>query len=82
MKFMVEFQLKPGSKNRAMEIFEKTGPNRHPGVAFHGAWVGMRSDIVFVLTESDDESLLAEVAEMWREQGDFQIHPVIDVENF
>ncbi len=82
MKFMVEFHLKSDSKKKAVEIFEQSGPNRNPGVAFRGAWVGMRSDMVFVLTESDDEALVAKVAEGWREYGDHRIHPVIDFENF
>jgi len=34
MKFMIEFRLKPGSKNKAAEAFEKRGPNRSSGVTF------------------------------------------------
>lgn len=82
MKFMVEFRLKPGSKEKAVESFERMGPNRNPGVSFHGAWIGIRSDTAFVLTESDDEALVATVAESWSEYGDCQIQPVIDIENF
>ncbi|MCE9552889.1 MAG: DUF3303 domain-containing protein [Planctomycetes bacterium] len=82
MKFMVQFRLNPGSKKKAVESFERMGPNRNPGVAFRGAWIAVRSDVVFVLTESDDEALVAKVSEIWSEYGDCQIHPVIDVENF
>jgi len=82
MKFLVEFQLKPDSKVKAVEMFERIGPNRNPGVAFRGAWVGTRDDLVFVLTESDEEELVQRVAEAWSEFGTHRIHPLIDVENF
>lgn len=82
MKFLVEFNLKPDSKKKVVEIFERTGPNRKPGVTFRGAWIGTRSDVVFVLAESDDEALVTKAAESWREYGDCEIQPVIDVENF
>ncbi|MCE9548082.1 MAG: DUF3303 domain-containing protein [Planctomycetia bacterium] len=82
MKFIVEFRLKPDSKKKVVEIFERTGPNRNPGVAFGGAWIGLRSDVVFVLAESDDEASVAKASASWREHGDCVIHPVIDVENF
>jgi hypothetical protein len=82
MKFIVEFRLKPGSKNKVMEIFETRGPSRNPGVLFRQAWIGTRSDLVFVLAESDSEPLVASVADSWSEHGDYQIHPVIDIEQF
>ena len=82
MKFIVEFRLKPGSKNKALEIFETRGPNRTPGVSFRQAWVGTKADLVFVLAESESESLVTNAAQSWREHGDYQIHPVIDIEQF
>jgi hypothetical protein len=82
MKFMIEFQLKADRKRAAVELFERIGPNRNPGVAFRGAWIGSRSDLAFVLVESAEESLVAKVAEAWREEGACSIHPVIDIEQF
>jgi hypothetical protein len=82
MKFIVQFQLKPGSKQAVVETFERVGPNRNPGVSFRGAWIGSRTDLAFVLVESDDEGLVAKVSEAWREFGEPTIHPVIDVEQF
>ena len=82
MKFIVEFRLKPGSKNKAVDIFETRGPNRNPGVSFRQAWVGTKSDVVFVLVESESESLVISVAQSWGAHGDYQIHPVIEVEQF
>jgi hypothetical protein len=82
MKFMVEFQLKPGVKQQAVEAFELKGPSRNAGVSFHGAWVGKTSDLVFVLVESENESFIVNAAQSWSELGSYKLHPVIDVEDF
>jgi hypothetical protein len=37
MKFMVEFSVRPGNENSALQAFEQQGPNRSPGVTFRGA---------------------------------------------
>jgi hypothetical protein len=82
MKFMVEFRIQPGNKNRAVEVFELRGPNRNPNVTFRGAWVGKHSDLAFVLVDSSDESQVTEAARSWSESGDFRVTEVIDVEQF
>lgn len=82
MKFIVEFRLKPGSKNKVMETFESRGPNRSPGVVFREAWVGTMSEVIFVLAESENESLVAKAAQSWGEHGDYKITPVTNVEQF
>ncbi len=82
MKFVVEFRMQPGSKNRAIDAFEQRGPNRSPGVMYRNAWIGTRSDVVFVLAESEDEALTTQAAKSWSETGDFRVTPVIDVEQF
>jgi len=82
MKFMIEFTLRAHDKNKALEAFEQRGPNRSPGVNFLGAWIGKNSDVIFVLVESTDESLVNSAAKSWPEIGDFQITPVIDVQQF
>jgi Protein of unknown function (DUF3303) len=82
MKYMVEFSVKSGNKNKAVQAFEQRGPNRNPGVTFRGAWIGKNSDVVFVLVESADESLVTSAAKSWAELGDFRITQVIDVEQF
>jgi hypothetical protein len=82
MKFMVQFRLKPGSKNKAVACFESRGPNRNPGVTFRGAWVGKDSDVVFVLVESEDESLLTSAAQSWSEFGTHQATAVLDIQQY
>ena len=82
MQFMVEFRLKPGTKQKAIEAFELRGPSRNPGVTFQNAWIGKHSDMVYVLAESADESQVAKVAEGWSAFGTYRIEPVIDVEQF
>jgi hypothetical protein len=79
---MVEFRLKPDSRNKAVEAFEMRGPNRNPGVTFEGAWIGHHSDVAFVLVKSEDEAHVARVAELWSEFGQPQIHQVIDVQQY
>ena len=82
MKFMIEFPIQPGNKNRVVEVFEQRGPNRSPGVTFHGAWIGKESDVVFALVEGADESLVTSAAKSWTDTGSFRITPVIDLEQF
>jgi hypothetical protein len=82
MKFMAQFRLKPGAKNKAVEAFEQRGPNRNPGVTFLGAWVGNHSDVAFVLVEGEDEAHVAKAAEAWVPFGEAQIHSVIDVQQY
>jgi hypothetical protein len=82
MKFIVQFQLKPGGRNAAVAGFEQQGPNRNPGVRFLGAWIGKQSDLAFVLVESDSEALVAKAGEAWSAFGDAQIHAVTDILQF
>ncbi len=82
MKAMVEFHLKSGSKEKAIELFEERGPNRIPGVSLRGAWVGIHCDVVFVLVESPTEAAVAQAADAWKGHGEFKIHPVVDVEQY
>jgi len=82
MKFMVELVLKPGSTYRAMDAFELRGPNQNPGVALRSAWVGIRSELVFALVESDDEELVRNASRTWADVGDCKINPVVEIEQF
>ncbi len=82
MKFMIEVTLRPGQKNKAVELFEQRGPNRNPGVIFREGWIAKDSDCAFVLVEGADESLVAGAAKSWSEIGTFRITQVIDFEQF
>jgi hypothetical protein len=82
MKYMIEFRLKPGHKEKALARFEQIGPNRNPGISFRGAWIGAQSDLAFALVESDDESRVAAVAQSWSEHADTTLHAVVDIEQF
>jgi len=82
MRFMIEFSIKSGNKNKAVQAFEQRGPNRSPGVTFHGAWIGKDSDKAFVLVDAADESLVTGAVRSWSELGDYRITPVIDVEQY
>ena len=82
MKFMVQFDLKPGTKDKAVKAFEERGPNRNPGVKFLDAWVSRHSDVVFVLVEAEGESQVIDAGQSWAALGKYQIHPVIDIQQF
>ena len=82
MKFMVEFRLKPGGKHKVVEGFELLGPNRHEGVRFQSAWIGTRSDVIFVLVESASEELVTRASQTWKEHGVTLVHPVVDSEQY
>jgi Domain of unknown function (DUF3303) len=82
MKFFVEFQLKPGNKMKVLELFELRGPNRNPGVTLKGAWIGKNEEVIYVLAESEDDTLLVNAAQAWGKFGDYEITPVIDLEQY
>lgn len=82
MKFMVRSRLKPGSVPRAIEAFETRGPNRSPGVSFRGAWVDSHSELVFVLVDSAEESLVRDASRTWGDILEIEIHPVVEIEQF
>ena len=82
MKFFVEFELKPGNKEKLVEAFELRGPNRNPGVTFLGAWIGKNEEVIFVLAESPNDELLAKAAQSWGQYGDYQITPVIALDEY
>jgi hypothetical protein len=82
MQFMVEFRLKPGMKNRAVEYFEVRGPNRSPGVTLLGAWIGKEADIAFVLIEGTNEAVVDAASQAWSEFGSFERFAVVDVEQY
>jgi hypothetical protein len=82
MKYMVEVQLKPGTRNKAVEAFDERGPNRNPGVTFVAAWIGSHSDVAFVLVDAEDESRVAKTAASWPDFGDAKIHAVVDVQQY
>ena len=81
-KFIVEFRLKPGHKDKMANLFELQGPNRASGVSLRNAWIGTRSETVFVLCESSDEALVEQACQKWSEYGEHTIHPVIQHDEY
>lgn len=80
--FIIEFRLKPGNKNKVVDLFELAGPNRASGVSFRNAWIGTRSEVIFVLCESTDEALVDQACQKWSDFGEHAIHPVINQEQY
>ncbi len=82
MKFLVEFGIEPGTKNRVLEAFEERGPSRNPGVTFRGAWIGKQANVVYVLAEAAEEAPITQAAKWWSPSSDFKITEVVDIEQF
>jgi hypothetical protein len=80
--FIVEFRLKPGSKNKILEEFEKRGPNRNPGIALRSAWVGKQADVIFAIVDSTNDDAVTRACESWSESGEYIINPVINIEQY
>ena len=83
MKFMVEFQLKPGRRNKAVEYFELRGPNRNPGVTLQGCVDRhARRRRRLCSSKARTNRCVASAGQAWSEFGDYEIHPVIDIEQY
>jgi hypothetical protein len=80
--FIVEFRLKSGNKDKMIALFELQGPNRSAGVFFRNAWIGTRSELIFVLCESADEASVKQACQKWSDYGEHTIHPVIQHEQY
>jgi hypothetical protein len=80
--FLIEFRLKPGSKNKMVDQFELQGPDHESGVSFRNAWIGTRSDLIFVLCDSAEEALVDQACRKWNEFGEHTIHPVVHHEQY
>lgn len=79
MMFIVDFQQQAGARNKALEAFERQGPNRNSGVKFEAAWIGRDSDVAFALVDAADEAQVATAADTWSELSSAKIHAVVDV---
>lgn len=82
MKFMVEFSVQSGGRERLIAEFERRGPNQHPGVVFRNAWVGTYTDVAFVLVEGESVAAIEKVAASWGEFGEHRIHAVAEVQDY
>jgi hypothetical protein len=82
MTFIVEFRLKPGSKNQIVDEFEARGPDRNSGVRLESAWIGKSADVIFAIGESESEADVKEACSRWSETGEYKIYPVINIEQY
>lgn len=82
LTYIVEFHLKPGSKNQIVQEFEERGPNKNPGVHLLSAWVGTKEDVLFAIVRTDDEGAVADACCNLSETGDYVIYPVINIEQY
>ena len=82
MRYLVELQVKPQSINLILDQFELRGPNRVAGVHFRQAWISKKQDVIYALSDADNEAELLEACHHWDEFGTYRITEVVDIENY
>lgn len=82
MTYLVEFQIKPNSKNQILDKFDLRGPNRVPGVKFQNAWIATKQDVIYVVGEAEDLPSLQTACDAWNEFGSYTITEVVDIERY
>jgi len=51
-------------------------------VTLQGAWIAKNEEMIYVIAESEDEALLVNAAQSWGKYGDYQITPVIELDQY
>jgi hypothetical protein len=82
MTYLVQFQIKPNTKNQILDKFEMRGPNRVPGVSFKQAWVSTKQDLIYVIGQADHEADLQKACSFIDEFGTYSYTEVVDLENY
>lgn len=78
MKFIVTFELVPGTRNQAINRFLETGGMPPKGATFLGRWLRADFSGGYVLVESDDPKLMAEFALQWTDLIEIRVYPVLE----
>ena len=78
MKFMLNFALKPDTRDAAIARFKATGGVPPSGARLLARWT--KSDLTggFVVVESDDPKALTEYALMWTDLIELTLVPVVE----
>jgi hypothetical protein len=78
MKFMLNFALKPDTRDAAIARFKASGGLPPGGAKLLARWT--KSDLTggFVLVESDDPKALTEYALMWTDLIELTLVPVVE----
>ena len=77
MLYMVIERFRNRDAEAVYRRFAERGRMLPEGVAYLGSWVETNRDRCFQVMECDDESLLHQWADNWRDLVDFEFVPVI-----
>lgn len=76
MLFMVIEHFKPGRAPAIYRRFRDRGRLAPDGLRYVTSWVDLKFERCFQVMEADDESLLQQWMENWRDLVDFEVVPV------
>jgi Protein of unknown function (DUF3303) len=76
MLFMVIERFKNGDARPIYARFKEKGRLMPDGLKYVGSWIETNFDRCFQVMECDDEKLLHEWADRWRDLMDFEFVPV------
>jgi hypothetical protein len=77
MLFMVIERFKDRDARAVYARFDEKGRMAPDGLRYLGSWVDPNEGRCFQIMECDDERLLSEWADRWRDLVDFEIVPVV-----
>jgi hypothetical protein len=78
MKFMLNFSLRPETRDAAIARFKATGGMPPNGATLLGRWCASDLTGGFVLVESDDPKALTEYALRWTDLIELTFVPVVE----
>jgi len=76
MRFMVVEHFKEGKARKIYRRAEESGRMLPHGLRYIDSWVSIRLDRCFQLMECDDEHLLEQWIDHWRDLVEFEVIPV------
>ena len=74
--FMIIEHFKPGRAPEIYQRFRDRGRMAPDGLRYVASWVDMEFDRCFQVMETDDDALLQQWMENWRDLVDFEVVPV------
>jgi hypothetical protein len=74
--FMVIEHFRQGQAPAVYRRFRERGRMAPAGLVYVSSWVDLRFQRCFQIMEADDESLLSQWTDNWRDLVDFEIIPV------
>lgn len=77
MLFISHWKILPGSRDKVIERFAKTGGQPPQGVKLLGRWHAVANGTGIAISEADDASLMARWALEWNDLMEMEITPAM-----